>query len=76
MLAHLSRFDLIRFVEWTDTNNNFEVDWNQRTLFNWPQNIPYKRNPWKTIPFIIKQFNKSIDIWINIPHNASDGYII
>ena len=76
MLAHLSRFDLIRFMAWTDTNLNFEVNWNETTSINWPQYTPPKRNPWQTIPSIVNQLNKSIDIWINIPINANDDYIL
>ena len=76
MLTHLSRFNLIRFMTWTDTNLNFEVNWNETTPFNWPQYTPPKRNPWETIPFIVNQFNKSMDIWINIPHNCTDDYIL
>ena len=75
MLAHLSRFSIIRFMDWTDTNSNFESNWNDTTSINWPQYTPPRRNPWQTIPFIANQVNKSIDVWINIPHNASDDYI-
>ncbi|UJR12213.1 hypothetical protein I4U23_016390 [Adineta vaga] len=76
MLTHLSRFNLIRFMAWTDTNNNPEMHWNETTSLSWPQYTPPKHNPWQTIPLIINQFNKSIDIWINIPFNASDNYIL
>lgn len=62
MLAHLSRFSIIRFMDWTNTNENFEVNWNETTPVNWPQYTPPKRNPWHTIPYIVNQFNTSIDI--------------
>jgi hypothetical protein len=73
--AHLSRFSILRFMDWTSTNGNPEVNWNETTPVNWPQYTPPKRNPWETIPFIANQINKSIDIWINIPEGATDGYI-
>jgi hypothetical protein len=76
MLAHLSRFSVIRFMEWTDTNENFERNWNETTPLNWPLYHPPKHNPWQMIPYLINQFNKSIDIWINIPNNASNDYIL
>ena len=76
MLAHLSRFNLIRFMAWTDTNNNTEINWNETTPINWPQYTPPKRNPWQTIPSIISQLNKSVDLWINIPSHSSDDYIL
>ena len=31
MLAHLSRFSIIRFMDWTDTNDNHDVNWNDTT---------------------------------------------
>jgi hypothetical protein len=75
-LAHLSRFSVLRFMDWTNTNENFEVNWNETTSLNWPIYTPPKRTPWPMIPYLINLFNKSIDIWINIPHNSSDDYIL
>ncbi|CAF3298259.1 unnamed protein product [Rotaria sp. Silwood2] len=76
MLAHLSRFNIIRFMDWTNTNANYEVNWNDATSVNWPTYTPPKRNPWETVPNIINQINKPIDIWINIPHGATNDYIL
>jgi hypothetical protein len=76
MLAHLSRFSIIRFMDWTDSNGNSEVNWNDTTPVNWPQYTSPKHNPWQTIPFVANQVNKPIDIWINIPVSASDDYIL
>ena len=75
MLAHLSRFQIIRFMDWTDTNGNPEQDWNDTTPVDWPQ-YEAKRNPWETIPHLANQIGKPIDIWINIPVSASDDYIL
>ena len=75
-LAHLSRFSVLRFMDWTNTNENFEVNWNETTPVSWPRYTPPKRNPWSTIPYLVNQFNKSIDIWINIPHNSTDNYVL
>jgi hypothetical protein len=74
MLAHLSRFSTIRFMDWTGTNANFEVNWNDTKSVNWPQYQPH--NPWETIPLLVNQISKPIDIWINLPHNSSDDYIL
>lgn len=76
LLAHLSRFDMLRFNPWTLSNNGFEYDWDQRTPMNWPQYTLPHHNPWETIPYLASQLNKTIDIWINIPWNATDDYII
>ena len=76
LLAHFSRFDMLRFNPWTLSNTGFEYDWNQRTPLNWPQYIPPNHNPWETIPQIANQLNKTTDIWLNIPWNATDDYIV
>ena len=49
MLAHLSRFNILRFMDWTGTNGNFEHNWNDTKPLSWPQYRPH--NPWQTIPF-------------------------
>lgn len=74
MLAHLSRFSLIRFMDWTGTNNNPEMNWNETTPIDWPH-YASRRNPWGTIPLIMNSLDKSTDAWINIPANATDDYI-
>ena len=75
LLTHLSRFSIIRFMDWTRTNGNPEVNWNDTTPVDWPQYAP-RRNPWQTIPYIVNQLNKPTDIWINIPISATDDYIV
>ena len=37
MLTHLSRFSLLRFMDWTSTNGNRESNWNDTTPIDWPQ---------------------------------------
>jgi hypothetical protein len=75
LLAHLSRFSIIRFMDWTSTNNNPETNWNDTTPVDWPQ-YAMKSNPWQTIPLIANQIDKPPAVWINIPHNATDDYIL
>lgn len=76
MLTHLSRFNIIRFMQWTETNHNFDVHWNDTTPPSWPQYAPPQHSPWETIPFIANQLNQSADVWINIPTSASDDYVL
>jgi hypothetical protein len=76
MLTHLSRFSIIRFMDWTSTNNNPEVNWNDTTPVYWPQYTTPGENPWETIPFIVNQIQSNVDIWINIPFGANDDYIL
>ncbi len=44
-LTHLSRFSIIRFMQWTDTNHNPERNWNESTPVLWPSYIFPKHNP-------------------------------
>lgn len=76
ILAHLSRFSIVRFMEWTKTNDNSDVHWNDTTPLSWPQYTAPKKNPWETIPLIVNQLKQSTDIWINVPVSASDDYIL
>jgi hypothetical protein len=76
MLTHLSRFSVIRFMDWTQTNSNEDVNWNDSTPLYWPQYTTPKYNPWGTIPLIVNQLTSNVDIWINIPFFASDDYIL
>jgi hypothetical protein len=75
MLAHLSRFNIIRFMEWMRTDDNSDVYWNDTTPFYWPL-YTTKHNPWESIPLIANQLNKSADVWINVPISASNDYVI
>ena len=75
LLAHLSRFSLLRFMDWIETNGNFQTNWNDTTPADWPL-YAARHPPWQTIPFVANQINQPIDIWINFPHNASDDYIL
>ncbi|CAF1117575.1 unnamed protein product [Rotaria sp. Silwood1] len=75
-LAHLSRFSILRFMDWTSTNSNLDVNWNDTTSLYWPQYTPPKTNPWETIPLIANQLQSNTDIWINIPYGATDDYVL
>jgi len=76
VLTHFSRFSILRFMQWTDTNHNPEINWNETTPVSWPSYIIPKHNPWETIPSLVNQISKSVDIWVNIQYNASDDYIL
>lgn len=49
-------------MDWTNTN--------ETTPVSRPRYTPPKRNPWSTIPYLMNEFNKSIDIWINTPQKS------
>lgn len=71
--VHLSKFSILRFMDWTGINGNPEVNWNDTTPIDWAQ-YATRRNPWQTIPHLVNQIAKPIDIWINVPVNATDDY--
>lgn len=52
-VVHLSRFNLLHFMDWTETNHNFETHWNEKLPVEWLQYTPLRRNPWKTIPDLL-----------------------
>jgi hypothetical protein len=75
-LTHLSRFTIVRFMQWTDTNHNPERFWNESTPVSWPSYAFPLHNPWETIPYMMNQIDKPVDAWVNIQFNASDDYIL
>ncbi|MDD2797672.1 MAG: PKD domain-containing protein [Bacteroidales bacterium] len=72
-LDRIAPFKSLRFMEWTGTNGSPITDWSQRNLVNrWTYSgaggVPFE--------MIIKLANETQkDVWINVPHKASDSYI-
>lgn len=72
-LAHNQRFGVLRFMDWTLTNNNETVTWADRTLpedatWNWRSGVPYEA--------CVDAVNAtSADMWINVPAKANDDYV-
>ena len=73
-LAHLKRFQTLRFMDWLRTNNNDRVSsWATRAS---PERSHYASAagvPWEHIIALANQTGK--DIWINIPVRADDDYV-
>ncbi|CAF1213156.1 unnamed protein product [Rotaria sordida] len=61
LLAHLSRFCLICFMDWISTNGNAETNWNQTKPINWPYYRGLHHNPWEIILFVANSINKLAD---------------
>ncbi|MDX2188817.1 MAG: BACON domain-containing carbohydrate-binding protein, partial [Bacteroidota bacterium] len=66
----ISPFSTMRFMDWTGTNGNPEVNWTDRQLTT---NYPYNRAPWEHVIALANLTGK--DIWINIPAQATDAYV-
>ena len=72
-LAQLSQFSTLRFMDWTQTNNNTVVNWSDRTTLNSASQASTKGVAWEYVVDLANQLHK--DIWINIPINASNDYV-
>ncbi len=73
MKNQLSRFGVLRFMDWGNTNNNPVVHWSDRSL---PTDPRYSRDvgvPWEIAIQLANELGK--DMWVNIPISADDDYV-
>ncbi len=80
--AELSKFKVVRFMDFLATNWSAQTNWRDRPLPSWAS---YQRNPgerfgWQGIggpwEHVIRLSNElQTDAWINIPVNATDEYV-
>jgi len=77
-LARLSRFQVLRFMDYSSTNWNAQAQWADRLL---PGNASQQHRPddvdvgssWEYVVLLANLTGK--DVWINVPHLASDDYV-
>ena len=72
-LQQLSQFSVLRFMDWTGTNNSTEVNWSDRTLTTSASQSSTNGVAWEYVVDLANQLHK--DIWINIPAMATDDYV-
>jgi hypothetical protein len=78
LLARLARFQVLRFMDFTQTNGNAQVRWADRSR---PGFATQQRRPdgvtvgasWEDVVLLANQAGK--DVWINVPHRADDDYV-
>ncbi len=72
-LARLGRFRVLRFLNWTSSNNSPLVSWSQRTRLG----AATQGNAYGVAPEYLPQLanRQHADLWINIPHLADDDYV-
>ena len=80
--ALISKFSVVRFMDYSGTNANVQTNWSDRSLPSWAS---FNRNPggaygWQGIggpwEHVIQLMNETgKDAWINIPIRATDAYI-
>lgn len=74
-LKHLQRFSVLRFMDWTHTNSNTTVNWSDSPkTTDARQTVDGKGVAWWYCIQLANQLDK--DLWINIPHKATDDYVI
>ncbi len=79
----LSRFEVLRFMDFLATNSNQQREWVDRPLPSQPSfNRSVERNgygwqgrggPWEHVVLLANELG--VDVWINIPVRASDDYV-
>ncbi|HNI81536.1 MAG TPA: DNRLRE domain-containing protein [Rhodocyclaceae bacterium] len=75
-LANIKRFDTLRFMGYQSTNNAVnEAEWSDRTRpdhYTWIR-TGYHLNPIENVVDLGNTLHRNI--WVNVPHRASDDYI-
>jgi hypothetical protein len=71
-VAHMQRFNLLRYMDWSRTNGSREVTWADRTT---PEKLKSEQYiaTWETIIDAANLLNR--DAWINVPVRANDEYV-
>jgi hypothetical protein len=73
-LEFLEDFQVIRFMDWMQTNNSPISQWTERTL---PETYTQTLNTGVAYEYIAELANfLEKDIWVNIPHMADDDYVL
>lgn len=72
-LEHVSRFDALRFGAWTATNNHPASAWEDRATAGTPSYAGPLGVPWERCVELSNAADA--DMWINVPHMATDGYV-
>jgi len=72
-LDRLAMFQVLRFVGYSNTSNNPQVNWSDRTL---PTSATQNRPEGAAWEYVIELANLTgKDPWINIPDQATDDYV-
>jgi hypothetical protein len=70
-LERLQGFEVLRFMDWMQTNNSAVVTWQDRpqvTDLNYENGVP--------LEVMVQLANTlEVDAWFNMPHQASDDYV-
>ncbi len=67
-------FQVLRFMDWGNTNGNTNVDWTNRSKISYFTYAGPKGVPYETMIQLCNETQK--DLWICVPHEANDEYIL
>lgn len=73
LLTFLEDFQVIRFMDWMQTNNSPVTQWSDRTRADFYTQTNSTGVAYEYIAELTNILEK--DIWINIPHQADDAYV-
>lgn len=72
-LDRLAPFQVLRFMDWANTNNSTQVQWSDRTG---PNDRPQAGHNGVAVEYMVSLCNGlKADAWFCMPHLASDDYI-
>jgi hypothetical protein len=80
-LEEISIYSLLRFMDWNKTNNSFVTEWDERRSAcdennNMVGSQGREDGPGVAYEWMVDLCNRTgIDMWINIPHAASDDFV-
>lgn len=72
-LNFINDYQVIRFLNFTRTNNSEVSNWHDRNTYNYYTQAMGNGASWEHVIELANLTRK--DIWINIPHQATDAYI-
>ena len=72
-LKHLEQFSVLRFMSFTNTNNNPVVNWADRSKTTDARQATNRGVAWEYVIELANITGK--DVWVNVPGRASDDYV-
>ena len=72
-LKHLEQFGVLRFMSFTNTNNNQVVNWADRAKPDEPRQSTSRGVAWEYVVDLANLTGK--DLWVNVPGRATDDYV-
>jgi hypothetical protein len=72
-LEYVSQFSTLRFMDWAETNNSRVSNWSERTKLTSATQTGKAGVAMEYMVALGNTVNR--DIWVNVPHEATDDYV-